>query len=158
METRKAPETPDQITDFLLCCLYVLQSICHWKQMEMTIAQIFAYSIRGADKEKMKEKTELMLPHSIRCTVQIRDLLEGEEGQWLLEYLPVPYCDIDTVLWILRRHVKKNFPDLSSAFHACDRSISLRWKKTCRSPRERKNHSRIVCVLETYLEDRQDIW
>lgn len=158
METKKPPETPDQITEFLLHCLYVLQSLLHWKQLERTLAQIFEYSIKGTDKEKMKKQLKRMIPHSLRCVKQELNLLEAEEGQRLLEYLPLSYCDTDTVLWLLYRHMKKPFSDLPSAFRACDRSLSLRWKKLCRSPRERKKCSIVVNLLETHLEDQQDIW
>ena len=155
METKKQPETPDQITEFLLHSLYVLQSILHLRQLEITLAQIFEYSIKGTDKAKMIKQLERMLPHSLRCGKQMLDLLDAEEGQRLLEYLPLPYCDTDTVLWLLYRHMKTPFSDLSSAFRACDRSLSLRWKKLCRCSGERKKQNMLSTILETHLEDQR---
>jgi len=155
MDFKTPPVTAEQIADFLQCCLDILRQLHTCKIQQHGLALLFEDIIRGmhADAEQYVNLQKIMLPEAVLLDIKIRDVLASPEGQYVMAYLPLRYCRLETVLWLIRKHRSHPFPDIRTAFRAADRSPALWWHKIRESSVNRKLRLRVVGVMETWLED-----
>lgn len=155
MDYTAPPSTPEEITEFLERSLKILREIHSCKMTQDGLSRLFEYLVSGMDAD---EETQLclqkkMIPEVIHADAVIRDILQSPDGQYMLNCLPLRYCNVNVLLWLIVRHRKRPFPDLRAAFRAADIPFwrvfyLLREDSWCRRIRRRVHDA-----LEAWLED-----
>lgn len=155
MDYTAPPSTPEEITGFLERSLKILREIHSCKMTQDGLSRLFEYLVSGMDAD---EETQLclqkkMIPEVIHADAVIRELLQSPDGQYMLNCLPLRYCNVNVLLWLIVRHRKRPFPDLRAAFRAADIPFwrvfyLLREDSWCRRIRRRVHDA-----LEAWLED-----
>ncbi|MBR5445839.1 MAG: hypothetical protein IKV57_06945 [Clostridia bacterium] len=153
MDFTTPPAAREQFTEFLQCSLDVLRQIYVCVRIQRGMALLYEKIADGMDPAESMGLQKQMIPDVVEQDRKIKEILASPEGQYMLTYLPLRYCRMDTILWLRRRYRKCAFAGMESAFRASDGSISLFFCRMGETAQERKEHQCVRDILEMWLED-----